>query len=70
MAILRAEEIRDMSDEEIEDKMEDLQRELRDLMAEARGRGKAGSIPDEDTGRPKEIKRTIARMKTILHERR
>lgn len=69
MAILRPEEIRDMSEGEIYEKMHDLQSELMKLMTEARGRGEAGVMPEEETGKPKEIRKTIARMKTILHER-
>jgi len=64
MAILKSDEIRDMSLEEMEAKLEELSSEL------ARVRGMAatgGSL--ENPGRIRELRRTIARLKTIMKEK-
>ena len=64
MAILRSEEIRDMSINEMEEKIKELKNELfreRAIIA-------SGGVP-ENPGRIKEIKRTIARILTIKRER-
>ncbi len=64
MVILRNEDIRDMSSDEIEEKLTELRNELlreRSIVA-------AGGAPD-NPGRIKEIRRTIARMKTINVEK-
>ncbi len=64
MVILRNEDIRDMSSDEIEEKLMELRNELlreRSIVA-------AGGAP-ENPGRIKEIRRTIARMKTINAEK-
>ncbi len=64
MVILRNEDIRDMSSDEIEEKLTELRNELlreRSIVA-------AGGAP-ENPGRIKEIRRTIARMKTIKAEK-
>ncbi|MCD6248220.1 MAG: 50S ribosomal protein L29 [Hadesarchaea archaeon] len=64
MAILKSDEIRDMSLEEMEAKLEELSSEL------ARVRGMAatgGSL--ESPGRIRELRRTIARLKTIMKEK-
>lgn len=64
MAILRAEEIREMSDEEIQNELENLQSELlQETSMQA-----AGGAPD-NPGRISEMRRTIARIKTIQKER-
>ncbi|MDY6764183.1 MAG: 50S ribosomal protein L29 [Halobacteria archaeon] len=64
MAILRPVEIREMTDEEIEEELEDLEAELlREKSMQA-----AGGAP-ENPGRISEIRRTIARIKTIQRER-
>lgn len=64
MAILHADEIREMTDEEIEEELEELETELlREKSMEA-----AGGAP-ENPGRIGELKRTIARIKTIQQER-
>ncbi len=65
MAIFRIDEIRNMSEEEIAD---ELQRLESDLVRE-RGIVVAGGAP-EKPGRIKDIRRTIARIKTIQTERR
>ncbi len=64
MAILRSEEIRELSIDELEEKVRELKNELlreRALIA-------AGGAP-ENPGRIKEIKRTIARILTIKGEK-
>lgn len=65
MAILRSDEIRDMSTEDMKEKLNDLQMEL----AKENGKIEVGGFPDNE-GRIKEIKRTIARIKTIMNEQR
>lgn len=59
MAILRTEEIRDMTEDELEEELKSLESELM--------RMKATGNP-ENPGRIREIKRTIARVKTIQNE--
>ncbi len=63
MAILRASEIRAMSLDERADEIEALRSEL----VRERALTSAGGAPD-NPGRIGEIKRTIARIKTIQHE--
>lgn len=63
MAILKIEEIRTMSVEERADELETLKSEL----VRERALTSAGGAP-ENPGRIGEIKRTIARVKTIQHE--
>lgn len=65
MAILRNDEIRNMNREELKDKMKDLKLEL----AKEKGKTDMGSFP-ENPGRIKEIKKTVAKILTILKERR
>ncbi|MFB6088588.1 MAG: 50S ribosomal protein L29 [Candidatus Aenigmatarchaeota archaeon] len=65
MVILRSEEIRDMDDDEIMERIEEFKLELSKEGAQV----DIGGIP-ENPGRIKELKRTIARMLTILHERK
>jgi len=60
MAILRASEIREMSAEELEDKLAQLQKDL----MKVRGILASGGIP-ENVGRIRETKRTIARIQTL-----
>ncbi|KXB01058.1 50S ribosomal protein L29 [candidate division MSBL1 archaeon SCGC-AAA259O05] len=63
MAILRPNEIRDMSIEEMEARLAELRTELaRERAVAAAG----GSL--ENPGRVKELKRTIARLLTIMKE--
>lgn len=64
MAILRTEEIRDMSTDELKEEMTDLKQEL----VEERGQIEVGGF-SENPGRIKEMKRTIARIKTVLNEK-
>ena len=63
MAILRTREIRTMSLEERADELENLSNEL----VRERALTSAGGAPD-NPGRIGEIRRTIARIKTIQHE--
>ncbi|WP_292390739.1 50S ribosomal protein L29 [Methanosarcina sp. UBA5] len=63
MAILRTREIRDMSLDERTDELETLNSEL----VRERALTSAGGAP-ENPGRIGEIRRTIARIKTIQHE--
>lgn len=63
MAILKTREIRTMSLEERADELENLSNEL----VRERALTSAGGAP-ENPGRIGEIRRTIARIKTIQHE--
>lgn len=63
MAILRTSEIRTMTLEERADELENLKNEL----VRERALTSAGGAP-ENPGRIGEIRRTIARIKTIQHE--
>jgi len=64
MAIFKVEELRNMSPEEITTQLHSLESEL----IRERGLVSAGGAP-EKPGRIKEIRRTIARIKTIQTER-
>ena len=61
--ILHPEEIRDMTPAEREAELEDLETEL----LNARAIQAAGGAPD-DPGRIRELRRTVARLKTIQRE--
>lgn len=63
MAILHVDEIRDMTPAEREAELEQLETEL----LNSRAIQAAGGAP-EDPGRIKELRRTIARIKTIQRE--
>lgn len=63
MAIMRIDEIREMTPNEREDALLDLRNELMTEVASAA----AGGLP-ENPGRIREIKRTVARIKTIERE--
>ncbi len=64
MVILRADEIRNMSAEEREEELEKLRHEL----IRERAIASSGGAP-ENPGRLGEIRRTIARIKTIQREK-
>ncbi len=64
MAILRSDEIRGMTDSEMDERMSQLKKELMKI----NGVLASGGIPEE-VGRTREIKRTIARMETIRVEK-
>ena len=63
MAILRTSEIRDMSERERAEELEELETEL----LNAKAVQAAGGAP-ENPGRISELRRTIARIKTIQRE--
>lgn len=63
MAILRAEELRGMNDEELDKHLSELRLEYMKI----KGVLSSGGIP-EDIGKAREIKRTMARILTIKNE--
>lgn len=63
MAILYPEEIRDMTSAEREVELEELETELLNMRAQ-----QATGAQLENPGRLRELRRTIARIKTIQHE--
>jgi len=63
MAILRLNEIRDMSPEERMDELD----QMRDELIRERALSSAGGAPD-NPGRIGELRKTIARIKTIQRE--
>ena len=65
MAIFKIDEIRNMSEEEITEELQKLESEL----IRERGIVTAGGAP-EKPGRIKDIRKTIARIKTIQRERK
>lgn len=64
MAILKADEIREMSEDEARERLNDLKKEI----VEEKGQIETGGFA-EDPGRIKEMRRTIARIKTVLNEK-
>ncbi len=64
MAILRNDEIREMDSSELREKIHDLQKEL----VEEKGQIEVGGFAD-NPGRIKEMRKTIARINTVLNER-
>jgi len=64
MAIFRVDDLRNMSPEELDDELE----KLNDELIRERGLVVSGGAP-ENPGRIREIKRSIARIKTIQKER-
>lgn len=64
MAILKTAEIRDLDDSELNEKMRDMKQEL----VQEKGQIETGGFA-ENPGRIKEMRRTIARIKTVLNER-
>ncbi len=65
MAVLRLNEIRDMSPQEREDEL----KKIRDELIRERALSSAGGAPD-NPGRIGELRRTIARLKTIQNEKK
>ena len=65
MAIFKTDEIRNMNDEEITEELRKLENDL----VRERGIVVAGGAP-EKPGRIKDIRRTIARIKTVQTERK
>ncbi|WP_457554842.1 50S ribosomal protein L29 [Candidatus Pyrohabitans sp.] len=64
MAILRAGEIRDMGREELQEKLSELRMEL----LTERSKAAAVGVP-ENPGRMRELRRTIARILTVMKEK-
>ncbi len=64
MAIFKMDEIRDMDGAELKQQISDLQQEL----VQERGQIEVGGFSD-NPGRIGEMRKTIARMKTVLNER-
>ena len=64
LSILKVKEIRSLGNEELRDKLKQLKSEL----SGEKGSVASGTKPD-NPGKIKEIKRTIARILTIMHER-
>lgn len=64
MSILRTEEMEEMGREELEEKLEELKLELSKEKAQV----EIGGVP-ENAGKMNELKKTIARIKTILSQR-
>ena len=60
---MKAEEVRHKSDDELSDQLGDLQKEAFNL----RFQKASGQL--ENTARVREVRRNIARVKTVLHER-
>lgn len=63
MSILQAEDIRELSYEQMQEKLDELRQEL----FTERSKIASGGAP-ENPGRLKELRRTIARVKTIMNE--
>ena len=64
MAILKINEIREKSESELNEKVNDLKKEI----VEEKGQIETGGFA-ENPGRIKEMRRTIAKIKTVLNER-
>lgn len=64
MAILKTSELREMGKDELQEKLNDLKKEI----VEEKGQIETGGFAD-NPGRIKEMRRTIARIKTVLNER-
>lgn len=64
MAILRSDEMKEMDDKSLKEKIRDLAQELR----RERGAIASGSA-SKNAGRLREIRRTVARIKTALRQR-
>lgn len=64
MAIFRMDEIREMDADEIREQISDMSKEL----VQERGQIEVGGFSD-NPGRIGEMRKTIARMKTVLKER-
>ena len=64
MGIVKIDEIREMDSSELKTQMSDLQKEL----VQERGQIEVGGFSD-NPGRIGEMRKTIARMKTVLNER-
>jgi large subunit ribosomal protein L29 len=65
MAIARAKELRQKSEEELKQMLSEYRAELRRLKAQT-----SAGVRPENPGRVRELKRTIARILTILKEKK
>jgi len=65
MAIARAKELRQKSEEELKQMLSEYRAELRRLRAQT-----SAGVRPENPGRVRELKRTIARILTILKEKK
>ncbi|MDN5358390.1 MAG: large subunit ribosomal protein [Candidatus Diapherotrites archaeon] len=65
MAIARAKELRQKSEEELRKMLAEYRAELRRIKAQT-----AAGVRPENPGRARELKRTIARILTILREKK
>ncbi len=65
MPLIRTEEIRKMSDKEIEDTL----RKLRDDLLHEKGQAAMGGAP-ESPGRIRAIRKNIARILTVMNEKK
>ncbi len=65
MSKLKAKDIRQMKEPEFESKMKELRKELVKINAQISTR-----TPPQNPGNVKQVKKTIARMLTILHEKK
>ncbi len=65
MAILRTSEIREMSPSEINEKLVEVKKEL---LKESSNKATGGA--PSNPGKIKELKRTVARIKTVLNEKK
>ena len=65
MAIARAKELRQKSEEELKQMLSEYRAELRRLKAQT-----SAGVRPENPGRVRELKRTIARILTILEEKK
>lgn len=65
MIKIRAKDIRQMKDADFDAKMKELRKELIKINAQISTR-----TPPENPGKVKQVKKTIARMLTILHEKK
>jgi large subunit ribosomal protein L29 len=61
---MKAKELRNLTDEELEQKLDELKEELFNL------RFQNATVQLDNPARIREVKRTIARVKTILNERK
>ncbi len=65
MIKIRAKEIRQMKEPDLNSKLKELKKELLKINAQI-----ATHTPPENPGKVKQVKKTIARMLTILHEKK
>lgn len=64
VTLMKAKELRNLTDEELEQKLDELKEELFNL------RFQNATVQLDNPARIREVKRTIARVKTILNERK